>query len=221
MEKDSLNYIANRKNAPLDEKGFDEWADSYDLDVKISDEDKEYPFEAYSDVVSGVIRLVKAQPGTRILDCGIGTAKLAKVLYNDGYSITGIDFSTSMLAKCQESMPLAKLILHDFSRGRLPADLDCYDAILFTYSIHHFDFDLQFSLIRGLGKHLSQDGIIVIGDVMTETLTDMQGIANKYDELWNDAETYPIAEIYQENLPEFEVRYEGKSESSGIIILSK
>ena len=71
MEKDSLNYIANRKNAPLDKKGFDEWADSYDLDVKISDEDKEYPFEAYSDVVSGVIRLVKAQPGTRILDCGI------------------------------------------------------------------------------------------------------------------------------------------------------
>lgn len=218
MKKDSSGDGANR---PLDEKGFDKWVDSYDLDVSLTDGKNEYPFEAYAEVVSSVIRLIKAHPGKKVLDCGIGTGALSKVLYHEGYQITGIDFSTKMLAKCRESMPAAKLIHHDFSQAELPAGLDRYHAILFTYSIHHFDYDVQFSLIRRLVNHLNPGGMILIGDVMTKTLTDMQTLANNYGELWDDAETYPIAEVYRQNLPEFRIRYEAKSASSGIITLSK
>jgi len=214
-------YPFKGNGTPLDERGFDSWSNTYDLDVNASEEKSEYPFEAYSDVISGIVRLIKTHPGDKILDCGIGTGALSKILYDIGYNISGIDFSQKMLGICKDSMPLAKLIQHDFSQAGLPAGLSFYDAIVFAYSIHHLSFDLQLELIKCLAEHLNPGGIILIGDVMTSSQAAMQKLADKYDELWDDTEFYPIVDVYSLGLPEFELQHFLKSESSGIILLSK
>ena len=42
----------------LDNKGFDEWADEYDLSVGISDEENTYPFAGYKEILRRVFHKV-------------------------------------------------------------------------------------------------------------------------------------------------------------------
>ena len=124
----------------LDNKGFDLWADGYDRSVDISDEDNTYPFAGYKKVLAGIYEAIRKGQGKRVLDIGFGTGVLACKLYENGYDITGIDFSERMIQIAQEKMPYARLIQHDFSKG-LPAELagSKFDAIICTYAIHHLD----------------------------------------------------------------------------------
>ena len=107
----------------LDNKGFDLWADGYDRSVNISDEDNSYPFAGYKKVLAGIYDAIRKGQGKRVLDIGFGTGVLAGKLYENGYDITGIDFSERMIQIAQEKMPSARLIQHDFPwacRLRLP-----------------------------------------------------------------------------------------------------
>ena len=54
--------------------------------------------------------------GKQILDIGFGTAVLTAKLYQDGYTITGIDFSKRMIEIAQQKMPGARLIQYDFAK---------------------------------------------------------------------------------------------------------
>lgn len=81
----------------LNNKGFDLWADDYDKSVNISEENNEYPFAGYKDVLNYIYNQVREQNGSNVLDIGFGTGILTTKLYNDGYSITGIDFSNNMI----------------------------------------------------------------------------------------------------------------------------
>ena len=104
----------------LDSRGFDLWADGYDRSVDISDEDNTYPFAGYKKVLAGIYDAIRKGKGKRVLDIGFGTGILAGKLYENGYDITGIDFSERMIQIAKEKMPSARLIQHDFSKG-LPA----------------------------------------------------------------------------------------------------
>ena len=99
----------------LDSKGFDLWADGYDKSVRLSEEENTYPFAGYNRVLGSIYNTIRSGEGTRVLDVGFGTGILAKRLYDEGYSITGIDFSERMIAAAREKMPEARLIRHDFS----------------------------------------------------------------------------------------------------------
>lgn len=85
----------------LDKEGFDGWADKYDEAVDGSMESGTYPFCGYDDVHGAVFELVKNS--SRVLDLGIGTARLTKRLYDLGIEITGVDFSENMLDAARES----------------------------------------------------------------------------------------------------------------------
>ena len=49
------------------------------------------------------VQYINAQPGTEVLEVGVGTG-LALPLYHSDRSVTGIDFSEEMLAKAQEKV---------------------------------------------------------------------------------------------------------------------
>lgn len=130
----------------LDSRGFDLWADGYDRSVDISDEDNTYPFAGYKKVLAGIYDAIRKGKGKRVLDIGFGTGILAGKLYENGYDITGIDFSERMIQIAKEKMPSARLIQHDFSKG-LPAELadSQFDVIICTYAIHHLVKSFSFS----------------------------------------------------------------------------
>lgn len=179
----------------LDNKGFDLWADGYDRSVNISDEDNSYPFAGYKKVLAGIYDAIRKGQGKRVLDIGFGTGVLAGKLYENGYDITGIDFSERMIQIAQEKMPSARLIQHDFSMG-LPAALtnSKFDAIICTYAIHHLDDAGKIEFLKELQTHLLPGGKIYIGDVAFVTREELNACREICGDEWDEDEFYLLAE---------------------------
>ena len=60
---------------------FDKWSDNYDEDVK---DEKRYPFAVYDDIIEEIINQTE---GEKILDLGVGTGNVSKILYDKGYKL--------------------------------------------------------------------------------------------------------------------------------------
>lgn len=107
----------NQDNKVFEASDFDAWSKSYEKSIQQQDS---YPFAAYDEVVSEVIRQVS---GKKILDLGFGTGVVTSQLYDLGYEIIGYDFSEEMVKIAQEKMPEAQLNVFDFSES-LPEFID-------------------------------------------------------------------------------------------------
>ena len=71
----------------LNNKGFDLWADDYD--VGVSDEDGTYPFAGYKEILNEIYNRVLTGSGHKVLDIGFGTGTLTTKLYDQGCTIWG------------------------------------------------------------------------------------------------------------------------------------
>ena len=202
----------------LDSKGFDLWADGYDRSVDISDEDNTYPFAGYKKVLARIYGAIRGGQGRRVLDIGFGTGVLACKLYENGYDITGVDFSERMIQIAQEKMPSARLIRHDFSCG-LPAELinAKFDSIICTYAIHHLEGAAKIPFLKELQTHLNPTGRIYIGDVAFATRAELTSCQESCGEEWDEDEFYIVAdELQKEICP---VQFEEVSYCAGILTL--
>ncbi len=179
----------------LNSGGFDLWANHYDRDVKLSEESDSYPFAGYKQVLGRIYQIIRQNPGKRILDIGFGTGVLTQKLYQDGYEISGMDFSEKMIAIAQEKMPDADLVLHDFSNG-FP---DCwkektFDFIVCTYAIHHLDNLQKADFIQDLMPHLVVNGLLLVGDVAFRTEKELEDCKTACGESWDEDEIYMVEE---------------------------
>ena len=95
----------------MNKRDFDKWSETYDEDIK---DEKTYPFAGYSDIVEEIINQAE---GEKILDLGVGTGNISKILYDKGYKITGLDFSTEMINKAKEKMPDVEFIKKSYCSG--------------------------------------------------------------------------------------------------------
>ena len=206
----------------LDDKGFDLWADGYDKSVQLSEEDNEYPFAGYKDVLNTIYNIIHRKEKAKVLDIGFGTGVLTKKLYDDGYEIYGIDFSERMLEISKEKMPLAKLVQYDFSRG-LPKELENiqFDYIISTYAMHHLEDEDKIKFINKLEEYLSRDGRIIIGDIAFETRELLERCKVKYENYWDDEEIYFVFDELKEFFPEEDISFTTISHCAGIIQLRK
>ena len=202
----------------LDHKGFDLWADGYDRSVGLSDEDNTYPFAGYKKVLASIYDDIRAGQGKRVLDIGFGTGVLACRLYENGYDMTGIDFSGRMIEIAQEKMPSARLIQHDFSNG-LPAALQDqkFDAIVCTYAIHDLDDTAKITFLKELQTHLNPKGRIFLGDVAFETRTELEACRAQCGDEWDDEEFYVVAEEIKREI--MGVHFEKKSHCAGVMTI--
>lgn len=194
----------------LDSKGFNLWAGDYDKSVGVSDDNGEYPFAGYRDLMNAVYGTVMAKSPVRVLDIGIGTGTLAAELYKGGNHITGIDFSSEMIKTSALKMPQARLIECDFSQG-MP-DVLCgekFDFIISTYALHHLTDEEKAGLILSLFDYLKEDGTIIIGDVSFQTRADLANCKNVSGDDWDDDEIYFV---YSEIKDQLDGRLSGKCE---------
>lgn len=206
----------------LDDKGFDLWADGYEKSVQLSEEDNEYPFAGYKDVLGTIYNIVHRKEKAKILDIGFGTGVLTKKLYDDGYEIYGIDFSQRMIAIAKEKMPLAKLFQYDFFKG-LPKELENiqFDYIINTYAMHHLEDEDKIKLINKLEEYISRDGRIIIGDVAFQTRELLEQCKAKYENYWDDEEIYFVFDELKEFFLEEDISFTTISYCAGIIQLRK
>lgn len=201
----------------MDHKGFDLWAAHYEASVLESDRKDQYPFAGYQALLSQVADLIHRQGGIRLLDLGLGTGLMAKFLYDQGYQVTGVDFSKEMLALARERMPQAQLIQHDLTRG-LPNTLAdrSFDVILSTYALHHLkDLD-KVNLIQDLIPLLDEGGEIIIGDIAFPSWKDLEACRAGTSE-WDDEEYYWVMEEIGPLLSNYQVSFQVISHCAGIL----
>lgn len=203
----------------LDNKGFDLWADGYDRSVQLSEEDGSYPFAGYKAVLGMIYSRIRALGAQSVLDIGFGTGTLLKKLYDDGLTVTGVDFSAEMIRIAQEKMPSARLLQYDFQKG-LPGELaeEKFDAILCTYAIHHLTDPEKADLIRLLKGRLNPGGELLLGDVAFETAEDLAACRAASGDEWDEDEIYIVAEELTKELPD--LAFHKISHCSGVCVIS-
>ncbi|MBQ8815323.1 MAG: class I SAM-dependent methyltransferase [Lachnospiraceae bacterium] len=203
----------------MNNKGFDLWADGYDVSVGLSDEANIYPFAGYKQVLNRIYQQVLEKGSQDVLDIGFGTGTLTAKLYDQGCRIWGLDFSARMIELAREKMPQAVLVQGDFAQG-LPEELrqQKYDAIIATYSLHHLDDDAKVGFLNTLLFLLKPNGKIYVGDVAFETRTELEACRADSGEEWDDEEIYFVYNELKEKLSG-EVMFEKISHCAGIIAL--
>ena len=204
----------------LSKEGFDLWADGYDRDVGLSDDEDSYPFAGYRDVLGGIFRIIMQKKNAVVLDLGFGTGTLTAKLYEHGCFVYGQDFSGRMVELASEKMPAAQLFQGDFSRGLAEPLRDrSYDFIVATYSLHHLTDEQKVVLLRSLRDHLNEDGRILIGDVAFETREALERCRLEAADEWDDEEVYFVADELRGSFPE--LSFTQVSHCAGILTLPR
>ena len=204
----------------LSKEGFDLWADGYDRDVGLSDDEDSYPFAGYRDVLGGIFRIIMQKKNAVVLDLGFGTGTLTAKLYEHGCFVYGQDFSGRMVELASEKMPAAQLFQGDFSHGLAEPLRDrSYDFIVATYSLHHLTDEQKVVLLRSLRDHLNEDGRILIGDVAFETREALERCRLEAADEWDDEEVYFVADELRGSFPE--LSFTQVSRCAGILTLPR
>lgn len=204
----------------LDNKGFDLWADGYDADVGLTDEDNEYPFAGYKNILGSIYSTIMGKPNASVLDIGFGTGTLAAKLYEKGCTIYGQDFSSRMIELASVKMPGAHLYQGDFTQGLVePLKEQPYDYIVATYSIHHLTDAQKIALLQDLLDRLKDGGQILIGDVAFETRDELEKCRDESGDEWDDEEIYCVADELRAEFAN--LRFEKMTFCSGIITISR
>lgn len=206
----------------LDNKGFDLWSNGYDMSVNLSEKNNQYPFAGYKNVLNTIYNIVHSKERAVILDIGFGTGILTKKLYDDKYSIYGVDFSQEMIKIAKTKMPSAKLFQYNFAEG-LPKELDNvkFDYIISTYAIHHLEDKEKIKFLTELMHHLSYNGEILIGDVAFKTKEILEKCKIDSGDSWDNEEAYIVFDELKRNFKEDKISFIPISYCAGIIRLKK
>lgn len=107
--------------------------------------------------------LARRVSGRRVLEFGIGTGRLAFVLADAGYDVTGIDASPAMLEVLRERDTEGRIDarLGDFTRDRVDGEFDLamvmVNTLFFATSL-----DEQIAVFRAAHDALSADGVFLV-----------------------------------------------------------
>ena len=199
---------------------FDLWADGYDKSVAVSEENDEYPFAGYGQILNTIYNHVLTNPGRQVLDIGFGTGTLTTKLYEQGCTIYWQDFSQRMIDLAQEKMPEAHLYQGDFTLG-LANELMWrqYDSIIATYSLHHLSDTQKVHFFRALLGLLAPNGCIYVGDVAFRTREELEACRRRMAEKWDEDEIYFVFEELNEAFPQLE--FEPVTYCSGVLYLKR
>lgn len=207
----------------LSKQGFNLWANDYDRTVQLSEENNEYPFAGYKEILNRIFNEAMQKEESAILDIGFGTGILTAKLYDHGHLIDGIDFSEEMIVIAQEKMPKARLIQADITNG-LPEPIagSSYDTIISTYALHHLTDGEKTAFIETLLAHLKPDGKIFIGDIAFRTRADLAQCRLDNIRHWDEDEFYFAYDEFEKSVKGIcKSEFHPVSHCGGVIVLSK
>jgi ubiquinone/menaquinone biosynthesis C-methylase UbiE len=167
--------------------GYDRWSEVYDEDGN--------PLVFLEE--SHVARILGNVTGLSILDVGCGTGRHAVRLAQSGAKVTGIDFSSGMLARAK-SKPGAEAVTfveHDIAQP-LPFETGSFDRVLSCLVLDHV-VDLR-AFFAELRRVCRTDGFVVV-PVMHPAMI-LKGIQGRFtdpatgDEVWPESSPYQISD---------------------------
>jgi putative AdoMet-dependent methyltransferase len=207
----------------LNKQGFNLWADNYDNTVQISEENNDYPFAGYKEILNVIFNEVMQNTCSDVLDIGFGTGVLTSKLYENGHQIDGLDFSPKMISIAKEKMPEAHLIEWDISNG-FPSEIinNRYDSIVSTYTLHHLTDEEKVSFVITLLSILKDEGQILIGDTSFQRREKLNLCRQQNQYHWDDDEFYFIFDEFKSALAGIcNCDFYQISHCGGVIIISK
>jgi SAM-dependent methyltransferase len=118
---------------------FDRAADSYDAS-------RGYPPEVADAIGAAMFQAGGGQPGSRFLELGIGTGRIAIPLLARGVDVTGVDISPRMATRLRDnlaarqaelpSQPWGQLDVRMADMTALPFEANTFDAVVAVHVLH-------------------------------------------------------------------------------------
>ena len=106
----------------------------------------------------GVMDLLTAKPGARVVDIGCGNGALTAKLEEKGYRVVGVDASPEMIALARQMHPELTFLCEDALSLALPQPAD---AIFSNAVFHWIDADKQDALAQSVARNLAPGGELV------------------------------------------------------------
>ncbi|KXG77777.1 class I SAM-dependent methyltransferase [Thermotalea metallivorans] len=145
---------------------FDAWAASYDATVYDADHEYAEVFEGYNAILENICEKISEKSGGVVLEIGIGTGNLTKLLYEKGFHVIGIEPSKEMRKIAQSKLPDVPIMDGHFLS--IPVSVHM-DAVVTSYAFHHLPLDEKKKALVYLDGLLKDGGKIIIADTMFES----------------------------------------------------
>lgn len=140
-----------------------------------------------------------ALPGSRVLDAGCGTGRVAIELHRRGYDCVGVDVDASMLDVARAAQPVLPWYQADLAELDLlcaPESREPFDVVVAAGNVIPLLAPGTESVaIRRLSGHLRSDGLLVAGfglDAAHLPIPEVPFTIEEYDE-WCDAAGLTLA----------------------------
>jgi SAM-dependent methyltransferase len=127
--------------------------------------------------------------GTRVLDAGCGTGRVAAELSARGLSVIGVDVDAAMLATARAKQPELRWLEADLVDLATTVDTE-FDLVLLAGNVMIFLApDTEDEVLRGAAARLLPGGLLVSGFSLRPDRLSL----DRYDELAEQAGLHPVA----------------------------
>ncbi len=116
--------------------------------------------------LAGEARFVDAlvPPGSRLLDAGCGTGRVAAELHRRGHDVVGVDVDPVLVAACEADHPGPSWVCQDLTELDLLGDGGSFDAALIAGNVLTFVAPGTEALVlQRVAAHLAPDGRLAVG----------------------------------------------------------
>lgn len=131
--------------------------------------------------------LLKDHGGSRILDAGCGTGRVAIELANRGFAVIGVDADPAMLAAARAKAPELTWVEADLSEPGEPEG--AVDLVVLAGNVMIFlEPGTEARVLSNLAAQLSRGGLLVAGFALSPDRLTLE----RYDELAENAGLTPV-----------------------------
>ena len=191
---------------------FTGWAESYDSFVQGHDAEYKEVFRRYDEILDEIVK----RSGNQVLEFGIGTGNLTKLLMDSGRNVFPIEPSPEMRIIATKKLG-ENVSIHDGDLIDFPKPNHKLDTIVSSYVFHHLTDDEKYEAIKLYHSLLEVGGKIVFADTMFLTEDDFKNEIAKAEkanfiDLRDDLkrEYYPLIPVIRSHFEKngFEVKFE-------------
>jgi ubiquinone/menaquinone biosynthesis C-methylase UbiE len=166
---------------------FDQWAQSYDEDLK-------RPIgilDGYETSLRLAAETVELPPNAKILDIGIGTGAFAALFtQSSAAQVFGLDVSEKMLEQCRSQHPRFSLQSGGFYP--IPHADESFHVVVSSFAFHETPPDKRPNVCLEIARVLKSGGILCLLDIMFASPTAVEDARRVLGRFWDPSEVYAI-----------------------------